>query len=857
MRTTTPGKDPLAASGLEPLLVRASAGTGKTYQLTGRLMSLLAAGEPLESILATTFTRKAAGEIVQRVLATLAAAATDRSGTALQGLSQQMGGRAISRDRALQLVHGLVRDIHRLRILTLDSLFSQLARSFGNELALPPGWRLIDEVEDDVMRQQAVDVMLDALPPASIISLLSMLGKGDTRRSVRNEMLLVVGDGYAEARACRTEAWSGLQVPKAPPPERLAAAAETLRQVRMGHKSADKQLAKLADLAATAAWDELAVQPLVAAAYRQPHDQISYYRKPVPPEAVEALAVVGEACATHVLSLLRAQTEASGMVIAAYEAELMRIKRRRRTLAFDDIAYRLADLFSIVNARGIGHRFDGLIRHVLLDEFQDTAPQQWAILKPLALAAVAPDSHGSFFCVGDTKQAIYGWRGGVAGIFDAVAEEIPGVRQQAQNTSWRASPVITAAVNQIFQNLGQHPTLGGGRKPTDNVDDRSAHEAWAVRCFVDGFPEHDSARPELDGYMTLRSSPGAEGKGDGDDGGGEQGGNRRRGREDQQTRSRRHFGYVARWIADLATEAPGRSVGVLTRTNHAVAWMIHLLRRHGVDVSQEGGNPLTDSPAVDVVLSALMMADSPADRRWWFHVAHSPLAPWLHTGPDDVTYRGHARVRQLVGRLGIAVAVQRLADQLAPVCDQSDTSRLKQLVALAQVQELHRPARLREFVEMVRAKRIEKPRPAQVRVMTVHQAKGLEFDAVVLPQLDSSLVRQSRRLIARRPDPASPPDAMLRYISSQLWHYLPGPWQQTLGDHSASLMTEALCLLYVAITRARQALHIVVPPAEKPDFSTKTAASLLYHSLGCQADPTAGGQLWYEMGERRWMDAAP
>ena len=76
----------------------------------------------------------------------------------------------------------------------------------------------------------------------------------------------------------------------------------------------------------------------------------------------------------------------------------------------------------------LAFRLDGGIRHVLLDEFQDTSPSQWRVLRSLAQSVTAKGG-GSFFCVGDAKQAIYGWRGGVAEIFDALDGELTGSKQ--------------------------------------------------------------------------------------------------------------------------------------------------------------------------------------------------------------------------------------------------------------------------------------------------------------------------------------------------------------------------------------------------------------------------------------------
>jgi ATP-dependent helicase/nuclease subunit A len=821
---------------LRPTLVRASAGTGKTYRLTARLMRILLQGAAPETILATTFTRKAAGEILDRVLLVLAEASDEANDDALAQLRQQVGIPTLPRSVCLQLLNTLLRSIHRLRICTLDSLFAQLARSFPFELGLPPAWRLTDEIEEVWLRERAVDSVIAMLAPAEMTAVLSMLGKGEIKRSIARELLQVVDAAYSSQRQCGEEVWSKLVVPKLPDDSEITRAAGMMRMAKPKQNRHQEKLERIAELLELRDFAPLVTDTLVAniGLAQRTRTPVKYYRAPFPDGLEAAFDVVYKVARTTVLSLLNAQNLATGTVLSAYDHHVVQLKQAARALGFDDVTIRLADQFASVDHRVLSSRMDGAIDHVLLDEFQDTSPAQWQVLRPLAarVAAYEPDPEKSqdeveversFFCVGDTKQAIYGWRGGVAEIFDAVADQLPGVTEVEQNTSFRSSQIVLNVVNDVFRNLQRHPLTeaAGSGDPSD----KSMYEAVAVQRFARRFPLHDAFKKDLAGYVRFHTSRNVED-------------------EDSATKRMVCFEDAANLAAEINRTAPTKSIGILTRTNRGVAQLIFLLDRLGVEVSQEGGNPLTDSAAVEIVLSALMMAEHPGDGRWAFHVSATPLAKLPGFGP--------AMIRSLVEDQGIAQTIQVLAAQLAPICDPRETLRLKQLTHLAIGYEQNAAPRLRDFVRLVREKRVERPQAAPVRVMTVHQAKGLEFDAVILAELDGPLTRQSGHCVADIRELGEPPQAMTRYLNNQAWHFLSSDWQRAFGEQAAAGMTEALCLLYVAMTRARQALHLVIQPPKKSDFDKRTAASLIYHALGCQANPTAGQTTLYETGDPHW-----
>src|SRR5436189_431984 len=142
------------------VVIRASAGTGKTYQLAVRFIGLLAAGARPDEILATTFTRKAAGEILDRVLYWLAQAAAGDAER--EKLARAIEVKSLSREKCRELLIAMVRRLHALRMGTLDSYFLQFAVSFGKELGLSTGLSICAELIDVVHRYIDIEIVLIA-----------------------------------------------------------------------------------------------------------------------------------------------------------------------------------------------------------------------------------------------------------------------------------------------------------------------------------------------------------------------------------------------------------------------------------------------------------------------------------------------------------------------------------------------------------------------------------------------------------------------------------------------------------------------------------------------------------------------
>lgn len=806
------------------LVIRASAGSGKTHALTNRLIDLLLNGVPPDAVLATTFTRKAAGEIFDRVLLRLAEAANgeDRAAELARQVAPTPFSRAIARDLLIRLV----RHLHRMRIATLDSFFARVATSFALELRLPVGWSIVDEVQQGQLIRDAVQSLLNEDLHA-LRTLMQLLTKGEATRSVTEqirELVLQLHELYQETLP---EAWQRIEVPPKLRPEALEPAIAVLEAFDGPDTSRMvKTVRQDCQLARSENWPALLESGIVKKVVA---GESTYDRKPLPDDLVAAYRqLLAHARAVEVDRLAR-QTAATHDLLARFDGHLERLLHRRRLLRFHDVTRTLAEFAQFgPRLEELMHRLDGEVRHLLLDEFQDTSLLQWRALLPLvADLAGRPTGETTFFCVGDVKQAIYGWRGGVAEIFDGLHQQFPGMDVQSLNTTWRSSPIIIRAVNRVFESLASNAALEDKHRP--------AAQAWQA-----GFQPHETHRSELPGHCRLVVCPAVEGR-----------------RPAEEMR----LDFAADEIQRLAAAAPAASVGVLVRKNRTVAALISALKLRGVPASEEGGNPLTDSPAVEVLLAALWLADHPQDRVAAYLVACSPLAELLGLEgrlEPAAMHQAAARIRRWLLDDGYGPTLFRWARVLAASCGRRDTARLEQLVALAHPYDLDATLRPSHFVHQVQQQRVADPQSAQVRVMTIHQAKGLEFDMVVLPELEWHVVGQPPEVVTHRAELAGPVTTVCRYVKQEVQDLLDPPLKQTFEATLRATVRESLCLLYVALTRAIHALYIIVQPRHAKKQSktySATPAGVLCAALAPQqaVEPEA---VLYENGDPAWFRAA-
>lgn len=805
------------SSDSQHTIIQASAGSGKTFQLSNRFLHLVLDGAAPENILASTFTKKAAGEILDRIISRLAEAALNDKKRS--ELAKHLELKNLTTAKCLAMVGRLTRNLYRLRVSTLDAFFAQIAGAFSLELQLPPGWRIVDELEDARLRTRAIGNLLRNNETDDIKRLTYALSQGEATRGVADLIRGAVGSLYKVFCVTPAEAWQRLPRSKPLSDIELSECYQLLQAAELPNMKSYAK-ARLADLERIAVGDwEKFYHTGIAGAIHKGKTTLGNCKKEFSSTVIGLYEKLNQHAKAVLTERLRLQTEGTYELLERFHAEYTRLKQDRQALRFEDIERRVAGSAIISDASRLAFRMDAQVNHLLLDEFQDTSPEQWKILRSVAEPIVQPESEGSFFCVGDQKQAIFGWRGGVAEIFDDVHEFLPDVEPTPLDESYRSSPIIMQTVNTVFENLQNHPDPGRTQ---------AAMHSWREK-----FRHHETAKTELPGYATLEST------------------------REHDIEIGENAAFVCakeavQRVEALRKEAPACSVGVLVRTNATVVLIGNLLQAARIPFAAEGGSPLTDSAGVSVVLSALRLADHPGDKPSRFHVLHSPLND-LFTIQNEKDQAGSfaaaTAIRSQFIENGYGATVETWVEKLMPLGDKREQERLQQLVSLAYSYQPQATLRVSDFRRVIENQKILDAGETGVHVMTYHKSKGLEFDAVVLPELYSNLIGQAPSFVVDRETPTAPIKGVVRHANQKLQELLPTDMQTWFAKHEARVANESLCMLYVALTRARSAVHMIIPPNTKS--SHKTMAGVLLATLAPDAEVTTSMPIW-SLGEVDW-----
>ncbi|MCL2744053.1 MAG: UvrD-helicase domain-containing protein, partial [Planctomycetaceae bacterium] len=451
-------------------IIRASAGSGKTYKLSSRYIALLLDGKPAEEILASTFTVKAAGEILQRVLQRLSAAVLDKDKyTELcKSLRDDFGERipVPNKEKLQSVTAELARNLHRVQVGTLDSFFHKIARSFGLELNLPPDWTMVEDDAYARLLQEAIrNVLKKDTGNASgkINGLLHQWHEEKSTLTITRELVELATKRLSLIREVQKNpaVWDNeILFTKESTDDEIERAVQTLEraevpQTKTGtpNKNFVKTINKVCTLVrkeGNECWKEFLESSTLIQAVADRTGK--YYDKDIPDELDSAVSRLIEQARAALLNKLVRKTRAARELLTLIAQEYDALLYPSGAFRYEDITEKVcrASVDDMISVQMMAHRLDSDLGYLLLDEFQDTSLPQWKIIKPFAIEA---KKSGSVFVVGDVKQAIYAWRGGVAEIFDKVEEELEPFDTQELAKSYRSAQPVIDTVNTVFEKI--------------------------------------------------------------------------------------------------------------------------------------------------------------------------------------------------------------------------------------------------------------------------------------------------------------------------------------------------------------------------------------------------------------------
>jgi ATP-dependent exoDNAse (exonuclease V) beta subunit len=815
-------------SGSSLIGIRASAGSGKTYRLTIEYLRYFFRGADAENILATTFTRTAAAEILARVLRRMAEACVDKD--KLASLAQDLKMELDTAEVQKQLKR-FCASLERVSIGTIDSFFGGISSCYKYETDLPPGGSIYDEscTAAKRVRIAALRTILSNPDRESVLLTIDQIQGGSFGRSVITSIDKSLCDLLSLYQTTRQEHWEFAAAPEKMGDDEYASAAADFANLTwpVRNKIIENALRNAHDNVARSEWDKFLSNGITTKILA---GQDKFAKVVIPDDVVRAFQTLIKYAAAALLMEHSEKTRATYSLLNLLSPEYNKSRSMQGIAFFSDVPLALSKLMEEVKDDDIAFRLNRRIDHLLLDEFQDTDPQQSKILTPF-IDKINSLKHisGSVFWVGDVKQAIYGWRGARAGIFGQLEQKYPTIAWDELSKSYRSSKVILDAVNKVFTKICECETFA------KNADDIRTAAAWC-----DGYTEHQASR-DLPGYVSIIEAPASVPDDEYADA------------ESAPPPGETYAEFVAKRIAEIYYKIPQRSIGILTRTNDLANKILFQLLQKGIPATALAGSPLTSDPAAALLLAVLALADRPGDKFAAFRILNSPLADML-----GVTDLNEARlntvsehIRQILTESGYAATLVSWAKVIGPQCDKRGARRLTYLVELADKFDQSPGLRPRDFLDIARDAGCSDPSESTVQVMTIHKAKGLEFDCVILPELHKTFPARVPQVFTYTDTESLDIIGVARYAKAEL-RALDSNLTRMYDQYRSNEITEALCVLYVALTRPRYALTIITPPKRK----NLSMISLLRDQLCPDAEAGDNGLL-YTSGDPQWWASLP
>ena len=792
--------------------VEASAGSGKTKVLTDRVLRLMLDGVAPARILCLTFTKAAAAEMNLRISGELGRwAILDE--TALVAALTRLLGRPPERDRlriARRLFAAVLDAPGGMKIMTIHAFCQSVLRRFPLEANVAPHFEVMQDGDaNDMLEAARAEVLAEAQRPAGAgaspladalaeltervheTRFADLLGEltfararlaaalqrygGEAGLVAEIHRVLAIEPGTTEAgviaEACADGAFAAAALRRAAAALEQGARTDQARALVLAGwlAEADTRMAEFDAYRSVFLTQQGTVRASLASKGARAHDP--NVDDILLAEAERLLAVENRRRKAAIAGATAALIAVGAALLAIYERQ----KSARARLDYDDLILAVRQLLENVGADWVLYKLDGGIDHVLVDEAQDTNPDQWAVIDGLIAEFFAGRGAGderaeerglpprTVFAVGDVKQSIYSFQGAEPRLFGVERAVLQARADAAErrwvnvplNVSFRSAPSVLQAVDAVFAD----PAVRAGVVFEDAGDmplmhlARRAGAAGRVEVWAPLEPDEDT---ETEAWKPPVERVTADPP---------------RGRLARLLARR-----IAAWIGTEMLEARGRPMQagdimvLVRRRGPFVAELVRALKECDVPVAGVDRMVLTEQLAVMDLVALGQFLLLPGDDLTLATVLKGPLFGLTEEELFDLAWQRDgdlwSALRAASAGLAADHPVARAQSMLADLLDRVDFERpyelyasllhaggrrailarlgvdaadpIDEFLALAQTYERTNTPSLQGFLHWMAAGRAEIKRDLEgagsaVRVMTVHGAKGLEAPVVILP----------------------------------------------------------------------------------------------------------------------------
>lgn len=817
-----------AASPSENVWVQANAGTGKTSVLVQRLLRILFRAESDAGILCLTYTNAAAGEMRNRILVMLrkwAMACDDDLRDMLAGVAFSPAPTDADLKRARAIFFKYIDNPDILKIKTIHGFCEEILHRFPMEAGLSPAWTLVSDANQKVLLQDAFDRMIlfagnnprtsDAF--AHIVGRVSEYYMPDLLKELTGQYKTFFQvenvDKYREyfIDTINKFLFSDFNEPATTDPILLQKIIENATADQNSRKTPVKYLTELINK----------TKQYIDTSINFEEYKYVYLKQDLEPKKDLAKLDYAQAELERVYTM--AQHEINSQIArdsiamfdlaSAFACSYMELKHARNLLDFDDLILYTRRLFSRPDTMGwVLSQLDLGLHHILVDEAQDTSPQQWDILRMMAgdffTDGDTADCPHSLFVVGDSKQSIYGFQGADPNAFAASRQEIA---DQISNNMRTISEIpLTQSFRSTAPILESVDTFFGNRE----IVELTSFSNNAHKCF----------RRDAIGVVELHPVVS---------------------KKETNAGVSEYISMIADRIQQMISSGECRAsdIMILVQKRKPLAPpLVTELKRRGIDVAGSDRIVLPDFPAVRDLLNLTRFCLNPADDYSLCCVLKSPI---FRLTERDILNLCAART-DAIKRLADdtkTVTVFNILQTMRPdifsrlsaamewaakcgpytffsqILNSNDTHRemiaalgnqiidpLEEFLTICLAYERTQPGTMRHFLKWFITGGSEIKRDMDensgVRIVTVHGSKGLEAPVVFL--IDTTNMPDGEKFI---PIPGPETDM------PRPWIWVPRAMPSARRDMAADAamrdkIAEYYRLLYVAMTRARDRLYI-------------------------------------------------